>query len=179
MVLSRSRAREGCGSYTKTVRVDTRCTFGRMRVLGIQLEPAATRSISVPTLSTPDVTLRPWRRADVPALVEAGADPYIANSTSIPHWDASTAEQWVDAQRFAARAGTGLRLAVCAPGGDEVIGGVQLKAPDWEERRTEAGYWLCDGARGRGVELTCPRWRKADSSDAEDVFADYAHPPQS
>ena len=128
-----------------------------MRVLGIQLGAPAARSISAPTLNAPDVTLRPWRTSDVPQLVAAGADQLIVDSTSIPRWDASTAEAWIEAQRLAALAGTGLCLAVCAPGDDEALGGVQLKAPDWEELRSEAGYWLCEGARGRGLAFAAMR----------------------
>jgi RimJ/RimL family protein N-acetyltransferase len=94
---------------------------------------------------------------DVPQLVEISTDPRIVDFTSIPGWDTSTAERWVDAQGLAASAGTGLRLAVCAPGNDEALGGVQLKAPDWEERRTEVGYWLRESARGRGLASSAMR----------------------
>jgi RimJ/RimL family protein N-acetyltransferase len=48
-------------------------------------------------------------------------------------------------------------LAVCAPGDDEALGGVQIKAPDWEERRTEAGYWLRAHAQGRGLAFAGTR----------------------
>ena len=128
-----------------------------MRVLGIQLGAMTTRSISPPTINAPDVTLRPWRKTDVPALVLAAADPHIENFTSIPRWDKNTAKQWVSAQRLAAYAGTGLCLAVCAPGTDEALGGVQLKGPDCEERRSEAGYWLSAGGRGRGLAFAAMR----------------------
>jgi hypothetical protein len=74
-----------------------------MRVLGIQLGSATTRSISPPTLTAPDVTLRPWRNSDVPTLVEASVEERIINFTSIPRWDALTAARWVNAQRLAAR----------------------------------------------------------------------------
>lgn len=128
-----------------------------MRVLGIRMGETETRSIDAPTRNAPGVTLRPWRDSDVPFLVETAADPRIADYTTIPRWAAAGASAWVEAQRLAALAGTGLCLAVCAPGSDQPLGGVQLMSPDWEERRSEAGYWLSDGARGRGLAFAAMR----------------------
>ena len=51
--------------------------------------------------------------------------------------------------------GAALQLGVWADG--SFSGVVGLHAVDWENRRTSIGYWLTEGARGRGVMTACVR----------------------
>jgi RimJ/RimL family protein N-acetyltransferase len=102
-----------------------------------------------PTLSDGDVTVRPAREADIPAIVAACQDPEIPRWTRVP--SPYTVE---DARRFFAisateqAAGEGMALAV-ADAADRLVGTVGLTGIDGT--RGEIGYWTAAQARGRGI----------------------------
>ena len=102
-----------------------------------------------PTLSDGDVTVRPRRESDIPAIVAACQDPEIPRWTRVP--SPYTVE---DARRFFAiaateqAAGEAIALAV-ADATDRLVGTVGLMGIDGV--RGEIGYWTAAQARGSGI----------------------------
>ena len=95
------------------------------------------------------MALRAWTRADLPALVEACADPLTARYTSVPvPYTPEDAWRYVDAGRSA----TALPMAAVERGDEKaVLGAVGLHAVSRARSRGEIGYWTAPWARGRGV----------------------------
>jgi RimJ/RimL family protein N-acetyltransferase len=105
------------------------------------------------------LTVRPWRRDDLDALVRACQDPEIPRWTSVPSpytsatgtWFLDQCDAWWDA-------GTDLPMAIVDAGNDVLLGatgihriGADVDAPGLDGLADEVGYWLAAGARGRGV----------------------------
>ncbi len=115
-----------------------------------------------PTLSDGEISVRPLREADVPAIVAACQDPAIPRWTRVPPPDTVD-----DARRFLANAATeaaageGVALAIAGPD-DRLIGTVAVFGLDGE--RGEIGYWTAAAARGRGA-----------ASRATVLLRDWAH----
>ena len=111
---------------------------------------ASPPAIPDPPLSDGNVTLRPWREDDIPAITAALEDP------EIPRWLPAIPEPYLEehartyvrgvAERVAA--GTGAAFAIVGTGG-EVLGGIGFRVETpW---RAEIGYWVRRDARGRGI----------------------------
>jgi ribosomal-protein-alanine N-acetyltransferase len=109
-----------------------------------------------PTLSAPGapgpastpVTVRPWGEADVPAVVDAYADP------AIQQWHARSmtpdeARAWVAhwPGRWAEESGAGWAVEVDGA----VVGQVSLRRVWLAEASAEISYWVLPHARGRGI----------------------------
>jgi RimJ/RimL family protein N-acetyltransferase len=96
--------------------------------------------------------LRPWRDADLAALVEICQDPEIARWTRVP-----TPYGETDARLYLLQRHDGVLRSTAAPfaivaSDDErrLLGSVTLTRFAWEHARGEVGYWLAREARGRG-----------------------------
>ncbi|MCH5670325.1 GNAT family N-acetyltransferase [Streptomyces gilvus] len=128
--------------------------------------------LTVPaTPSAPALVLRPWRTADVPALVGLIGDEALRRWTSWDVEDEAGAVRWVRAQRRGWEAGDRFAFAVveapesetagCEGAGCESagapavpalpVGHVVLKRPVPGAASAEVGYWTAARARGRGV----------------------------
>ncbi|MET9661640.1 GNAT family N-acetyltransferase [Streptomyces sp. NPDC006510] len=103
-----------------------------------------------------DLLLRPWRRADAPAVVAAFADP------AIQHWHLRRADtedearDWIKQWQDAWNSETGAHWAVVRPeragdGREEVLGRVSLRSLVPTTGMAECSYWVLPAARGRGV----------------------------
>ncbi|WP_330289277.1 GNAT family N-acetyltransferase [Streptomyces sp. NBC_00576] len=118
---------------------------------------AAAIALDVPASATaPALHLRPWRPADVTALVEACRDPVLRRWTS--HSVIENDEdglRWIRSQRRSWEAGDRFCFAVLeaqpGPGQGELVGQVVLKCVAPGKRSAEVGYWTAAHARGRGV----------------------------
>jgi RimJ/RimL family protein N-acetyltransferase len=106
------------------------------------------RDQSQPELFVDELTLRPWRSADAPAVVRAYQDP------AIQQWHVRTmsdheAEQWVATwpERWAAETGAG--WAVCDD--RRLLARMSLRTLNLAEGLGEVAYWVLPEARGRGV----------------------------
>jgi [ribosomal protein S5]-alanine N-acetyltransferase len=101
-----------------------------------------------PPLGAGDVSLRPYRWADLDDLVRELSDPEVPRWTNVPpNYGRQEGEAFLgqaEAQRLAGRA---LTLAI----GDPLRGAVGLTDVDWHERRAEVGYWVAASSRGRGL----------------------------
>ncbi|MFD0354481.1 GNAT family N-acetyltransferase [Streptomyces sp. NPDC127110] len=127
---------------------------------------------SAATADLPALSLRPWREDDVPALVEAYADPFLRRWAAEPLDDAAGGLRWVAEQRRGWEEGRRFAFAVLEdepgrpvgkpgrPVGEEgrlvagpgrLVGGAVLKRAVPDGPSAEVGYWTAARARGRGV----------------------------
>jgi RimJ/RimL family protein N-acetyltransferase len=103
-----------------------------------------------PPLSDGVVVLRPWRRADIDAIVELCSEELAARYTTVPSpYHRSDAEDWLAAQPARMRAGESAFFAITTADDDTAVGsiGVHVHAPGLGE----AGYILGAAHRGRGL----------------------------
>ncbi|MFE6982484.1 GNAT family N-acetyltransferase [Streptomyces griseus] len=123
------------------------------------------------TSASPALVLRPWRMADVAALVEVSRDP------ALRQWAASAVDndadgaRWVQAQQRGWAAGDRFGFAVLqaqpAAGRAQLVGDVVLKDVAHGKPAAEVGYWTAAHARGLGV---APRALEALTGWAFDAF---------
>ena len=117
------------------------------------------RSAPAGGLSEGDVTLRPWRFDDAPALVRRINDPAVATfhdvvSQPYEHADAiayltGCEEGW--------RTGASSNFAVCVDEIDGPAGSVGIRWGEIDDGVAEVGYWVAAAVRGRGVATTATR----------------------
>lgn len=113
--------------------------------------------MSTIVLGTPDlgdelVRLRPWRPADVAALVDAWHDPEILAGSDPPtERTVAYARHWIDGWELRRTSGVALDLVVADPGDDRVLGEVGLYRFDADRRAAMIGWWVAAPERGRGV----------------------------
>jgi RimJ/RimL family protein N-acetyltransferase len=101
----------------------------------------------VPVLRTDRLLLRPFARADIPALVPLiGAREVAATTLRIPHPYSAR-----DAETFFARLETGdeVRWAITLHPEGSLIGGIGLRL-ERDHNRAELGYWLGVPYCGKG-----------------------------
>lgn len=102
-----------------------------------------------PTLVT--LGIRPLQAGDAAelhALVKANPDleewmPWAAEQ------DLAATERFIAAGEEQLRDGKGFQAGL--EPGEEIVGVVGLHEIDWVNRNTSIGYWLAEGARGRGL----------------------------
>jgi len=92
------------------------------------------------------VTLREWRRSDLPSIVRICQDPQISRFTRVP--SPYTEDDAVVFLERHSQAELGFAI-VDAADEDEILGAIGLR--DDGEERGELGYWVAAEARGRGV----------------------------
>ncbi|WP_427923258.1 GNAT family N-acetyltransferase [Streptomyces sp. cg40] len=124
------------------------------------------------TPTAPALVLRPWRLADVPALVEAGRDPVLRqwitslvdNEVDGARWVREQERGWAARERFA------FAVFEAQPGSDQeqLVGNMVLKEVTPGKPAAEVGYWTAAHARGMGV---APRALHAVSEWAFDTLA--------
>ncbi|GLX20942.1 GNAT family N-acetyltransferase [Streptomyces lavendulae] len=135
------------------------------------ITPTTLRSAA--TADFPALSLRPWREDDVPALVEAYADPFLRRWTAESPDDAADGLRWVARQRRGWEEGLRFAFAVLEAGPQggpgRLVGGVVLKRPVPDGASAEVGYWTAAPARGRGV---APRALEALTAWAFEAFGD-------
>lgn len=97
-----------------------------------------------------DITLRPWRDTDAPALVVACQDPEIARWVSIPQpYLMSDARAFIEESKSMWHDGSGAAFAMVDPTADDLIGAVSRYGPDGHQ--ASLGCWVASEARGRGI----------------------------
>ena len=103
-------------------------------------------------LSDGEVSLREWRRDDMPAMVAMLGDEAIVRWTRVPHpyTDRDAADYLArgDAER---ERGEGINLAVLDAAEAELLGSITLRIASWADLRGQLGYLVGANARGRGV----------------------------
>lgn len=109
-----------------------------------------------------ETALRPWRDADIPALVAACQDREISRWTRVPHPYGETDAKAYMLQRYhGPETGLAAPFAIVSAADDtHLLGSISLMRIVWEHARGEVGYWLARDARGAGhttraVRLIC------------------------
>jgi RimJ/RimL family protein N-acetyltransferase len=116
-------------------------------------EELVMRPIPIPSLSDGQVSLRPWRSEDVPAMLSAFADPVFDHfSDWAPQTDVDALAH-LARQDDRRRRGEAIDLAITSLGEPgAALGGVSLNDIDLREHsRASIGYWLGPEGRGRGL----------------------------
>jgi RimJ/RimL family protein N-acetyltransferase len=106
-----------------------------------------------PPLSDAVVTLRPWRREDVPIKAAWGRDAVIVRWTEVPANNTEEAAlAWAACAEDARQAGRAVALAIVDAKLDAVLGSCDIRRPDPDDPALgEVGFLLAKEARGRGI----------------------------
>lgn len=102
------------------------------------------------TLVLGELTLRPWREPDAPALWAACQDPEIARWVSIPQpFREADARDQVAAWQAMWRDGSGAPFAIVDTRSGALLGAIVRIGPDGHG--ATLGCWVARTARGRGI----------------------------
>ncbi len=95
--------------------------------------------------------LRPFRAADIPAIVRLLADPAIAATTlTVPYpYDETHARDWLNSQQREREAGTGYTFAITHKEDGRLLGAIDIR-PRARHQKAEIGYWIGKPYWGRG-----------------------------
>ena len=111
-----------------------------------------------PPLTDGAVVLRPWRDADLEALVAAVQDPDIPRWTRVPSpYTEREGREFLEGQGRQRLAGESLNLAVVDAGNGDLLGSIGVIRLDPARRTAEVGYWVAPQARRRGVATRAVR----------------------
>ena len=116
-----------------------------------------------PSITTGDLTLRPWRPEDALQLIKAFGDPEIRAMHEVAAEDDEEvkAKEWICYWDEKWRAGTAAAWAITrASRPDVVLGQVALRALYLKDGMAECSYWVLQEHRGKGV---APRATRAMS----------------
>ena len=119
--------------------------------------------MSLPTLTTQRLVLRPFTVDDAPEVSRLVGDRRIADTTlNIPHpYDESMAVAWIGTHAEAAERGDSVTLAITEKAGT-LVGAVAL-AITRAQQRAELGYWIA-----------VPQWARGYATEAAAAMVDYA-----
>ena len=119
--------------------------------------------MSLPTLTTQRLVLRPYTLVDAPEVNRLVGDRRIADTTlNIPYpYDESMAEAWIATHAEAAEHGDSVTLAITEKDGS-LVGAVAL-AITRAHQRAELGYWIA-----------VPYWGRGYATEAAAAMVDYA-----
>jgi len=119
--------------------------------------------MSIPTLRTPRLVLRPFTLDDAPVVQHlAGAYEVASTTLNMPHpYEDGMAEAWIKTHEAACDAGEGVVLAMTSKD-DGVIGALGLSLTP-AHRRGELGYWI-----GR------PYWNRGYATEAGKALLGWA-----
>jgi RimJ/RimL family protein N-acetyltransferase len=102
------------------------------------------------------VRLRLHADADLERVAAASLDPDVLRWTRVPEDNSAEAmAEWIGGWRSGA--GEELHLLIVDAESDELLGAVGIPRVERDERRCEIGYWLAEGARGRGAATRAVR----------------------
>jgi RimJ/RimL family protein N-acetyltransferase len=108
--------------------------------------------------------LRPWARADAPAVHAACSDPETQRWLPLPSpYSLAEAERWVtEGGHLLRRDGSGLQCAIVERSMEQLVGSCEARVHPTRRRCVEIGYWIAPWARGRrygaeAVDRIC-RW---------------------
>jgi ribosomal-protein-alanine N-acetyltransferase len=107
---------------------------------------------SQPVIEGHGLRLRPWREADIPALLAAYGDAGIAQWHARTLANAAEARAWLDERAHGRRRETSIDWAIVDPGDDgTVLGRAGLNQVELTEGIAEVAYWVLPEHRGRNV----------------------------
>lgn len=104
------------------------------------------------------VVLRPYRDADVPAVVAMSADPYVPQIDTLrENASAQDALDWIAVQHQRLHERSGFAFAVATNGTDICVGSVGLWLRSIDTGVATVGYSTVPGHRARGVATAALR----------------------
>ena len=108
--------------------------------------------VALPDLKRGALRLRPWRRSDVPALVEAVRDAEVLRwCTGIPDpYTERDAVEYVTGAAWAWPRHGKAALAITDSATGELLGSIGLVV-NTQHETAEIGYWVREANRGRGI----------------------------
>jgi RimJ/RimL family protein N-acetyltransferase len=107
-----------------------------------------------PILHVDELTLRPWRLSDAPAVAAVYRLPEIQR-WHVRSMDENEARDWVTSRSLRWMAETGADWAVTSDG--EVVARTGFRLINLEEGFAEAAYWTVPAARGRNIAMRALR----------------------
>jgi [ribosomal protein S5]-alanine N-acetyltransferase len=119
-------------------------------------------AVSLPTLETGRLLLRPWTLADAPVMQKLAGEKCVARFTSLPHpYKDGEAEKFIGTHEKQFAEGKALVLAITLRESGEIIGCIGLHG-DFSTGISELGYWI-------GAEF----WGKGYCTEAARAMVDY------
>ena len=104
-----------------------------------------------PMLSDGVVTLRPWSLDDLDCIREAGTDPSIQSSTTVPaSWNLDVGREFIQRQWKRLECGEGISLAIEDLSLGRAVGLVSMMLRP-QPGVVGLGYWIVPEARQRGI----------------------------
>lgn len=98
-----------------------------------------------------NISLRRFRDADVPMVVELSTDNYVPKTGTLPaHASEDQARAWIDRQLGRAREGKGFSFAIAIEGNPVAVGQVGLWLTGLAQGRASVGYAITPSGRGHG-----------------------------
>ena len=95
------------------------------------------------------VSLRPWTKADLPAIDAATRDPEIVRRNRLPQpFDVAA---WFDESNIEQDRGESLKLLIVDPTDDRFLGSLSLWTYEGDAASAELGLWTVAEERGRGI----------------------------
>ncbi|MEO6501051.1 MAG: GNAT family N-acetyltransferase [Jatrophihabitantaceae bacterium] len=107
-----------------------------------------------PTLHVDELTLRPWRLSDAPAVAAVYHFPEI-QQWHVRSMDEDEARDWVASRSRHWTAETGADWAVTRDG--ELVARTGFRLVNLDEAFAEAAYWTAPAARGGGIAVRALR----------------------
>ena len=109
-------------------------------------------------IETKSLILRPFRAADIPAIVRLLSDPAIAQTTlNIPYpYDEAKARDWLASQQQEREAGTGHTFAITCREDGRLLGAIDIR-PRARHQKAAIGYWIGKPYWGRGYATEAVR----------------------
>ncbi|MHB8219410.1 MAG: GNAT family N-acetyltransferase [Acidimicrobiales bacterium] len=105
-----------------------------------------------PILCSGPIRLRGFEPADVPTVVDAGADPVTPLVSSVPACcSAPEAAAYIERQRRCRQDGFGYSFAIADARSDRAVGGLGVWLRDVDQGRASVGYWVLGPQRRKGV----------------------------
>ena len=153
--IERERVRVICGAPAKQ--------FIMRKSLGAPPQSIQSAMPEIPVLRSRRLTLRPFTRADAPAVQRLAGVAEIARTTlAIPYpYPDGLAEEWIRSHKGRFAGGASLDLAIELDSAQELVGAIGLRL-EQEHRRAELGYWI-----GR------PYWSQGYATEAAGMLVAY------
>jgi ribosomal-protein-alanine N-acetyltransferase len=106
--------------------------------------------LSVPTLTSGPVVLRPFDLSDLPLVRQASGDDTITAITSVPSiYSDDEGRAFIERQHQRAAGADGLSFVIAGADDSGVgMGSIGLWLPEIESGRASIGYWLLEEHRG-------------------------------